>query len=45
MKGTILRLIGSVLIASCIGLGLPGNANAQDQEPRPVLGGHRFIWN
>lgn len=37
----------ALVAATMTGLGLPASAQAQEQEqePRPVLGGHRLIWN
>ena len=45
MNVIIRNLACAAVIASSLSLGSPVDLRAPDQEPRPVLGGHRFIWN
>jgi hypothetical protein len=45
MKGRVRTALGLAVCVGVIGAMGPAVVHAQTEEPRPVLGGHRFIWN
>jgi hypothetical protein len=45
MKRLMQRVLGVAFIALILGAAVVPAVQAQEQEARPVLGGHRFIWN
>jgi hypothetical protein len=38
-------VVGAAVLLLSLGASMPSPVAAQVQDPRPVLGGHRFIWN
>lgn len=45
MRTLARRALGLIACVGSVGVTNPTTVHGQAQEPRPVLGGHRFIWN